>query len=98
MADPLLKNKFPERSLNQAVGVAAMCLQEEPSVRPLIGDVVAAITSLEVAPPDEPIPESLSPSKHTSQEVLSYPPTRQSQTISRRMATVIFSRAMKRNR
>lgn len=55
MADPLLKNKFPERSLNQAVGVAAMCLQEEPSVRPLISDVVAALTSLDV---DEPIPES----------------------------------------
>ncbi|MCD9559154.1 putative serine/threonine-protein kinase pbl26 [Datura stramonium] len=57
MADPLLKNKFPERSLNQAVGVAAMCLQEEPSVRPLISDVVAALTTLNV---DEPIPESLS--------------------------------------
>ncbi|KAF3650843.1 putative serine/threonine-protein kinase RLCKVII [Capsicum annuum] len=55
MADPLLKNKFPERSLNQAVGVAAMCLQEEPSVRPLIGDVVAALTTLDV---DEPIPDS----------------------------------------
>lgn len=55
MADPLLKNKFPERSLNQAVGVAAMCLQEEPSVRPLISDVVAALTTLNV---DEPIPDS----------------------------------------
>ncbi|XP_049366717.1 probable serine/threonine-protein kinase PBL25 [Solanum verrucosum] len=55
MADPLLKNRFPERSLNQAVGVAAMCLQEEPSVRPLISDVVAALTNLNV---DEPIPES----------------------------------------
>ncbi|XP_009608854.1 putative serine/threonine-protein kinase PBL25 [Nicotiana tabacum] len=71
MADPLLKNKFPERSLNQAVGVAAMCLQEEPSVRPLIGDVVAAITSLEVAPPDEPIPESLSPDKDSSDTEIS---------------------------
>ncbi|KAK4356726.1 hypothetical protein RND71_025697 [Anisodus tanguticus] len=57
MADPVLKNKFPERSLNQAVGIAAMCLQEEPSVRPLISDVVAALTTLDV---NEPIPESLS--------------------------------------
>lgn len=55
MADPLLKNKFPETSLNQVVGVAAMCLQEEPSVRPLISDVVAALTTLNM---DEPIPES----------------------------------------
>ncbi|KAJ8558461.1 hypothetical protein K7X08_005227 [Anisodus acutangulus] len=55
MADPVLKNRFPERSLNQAVGVAAMCLQEEPSVRPLISDAVAALTNLDV---NEPIPES----------------------------------------
>ncbi|CAL5364855.1 unnamed protein product [Camellia sinensis] len=46
LADPLLKGKFPERSLNQVVGVAAMCLQEEPSVRPLISDVVAALSFL----------------------------------------------------
>ncbi|TMW95579.1 hypothetical protein EJD97_008642 [Solanum chilense] len=66
MADPLLKNKFPERSLNQAVGVAAMCLQEEPSVRPLISDVVAALTTLNV---DEPIPESPpSPEKDNTDE------------------------------
>lgn len=48
-----------------------MCLQEEPSVRPLIGDVVAAITSLEVAPPDELIPESLSPEKVSSDREIS---------------------------
>lgn len=60
MADPLLKNKFPETSLNQVVGVAAMCLQEEPSVRPLISDVVAALTTLNM---DEPIPESPSSPK-----------------------------------
>ncbi|GMP21810.1 hypothetical protein CsSME_00000088 [Camellia sinensis var. sinensis] len=47
LADPLLKGKFPERSLNQVVGVAAMCLQEEPSVRPLISDVVAALSFLQ---------------------------------------------------
>lgn len=49
------------RSLNQAVGVAAMCLQEEPSVRPLIGDVVAALSFLQVAPQDEPVPEEPQP-------------------------------------
>lgn len=59
MADPLLKDDFPVRSLNQAVGVAAMCLQEEPSVRPLIGDVLAALSFLQVAPKDEPVPAGI---------------------------------------
>lgn len=58
MADPLLRGEFPETSLNQAVGVAAMCLQEEPSVRPLIGDVVAALSFLATAPPQKAIPAS----------------------------------------
>ncbi|RAL40319.1 hypothetical protein DM860_006389 [Cuscuta australis] len=61
LADPLLNKEFPVRSLNQAVGVAAMCLQEEPSVRPLIGDVVAALSFLQVAPQDEPVPEEPQP-------------------------------------
>lgn len=60
MADPLLKREFPERNLNQAVGIAAMCLQDEPSVRPLIGDLVSLLSFLSVAPPEEPIPPSLS--------------------------------------
>ncbi|XP_024969594.1 probable serine/threonine-protein kinase PBL24 [Cynara cardunculus var. scolymus] len=51
LADPQLHGAFPERSLNQAVGVAAMCVQEEPSVRPFISDVVAALGFLTVAPP-----------------------------------------------
>lgn len=34
------------RSLHQAVAVAAMCLNEEPSVRPLISDVVTALSFL----------------------------------------------------
>lgn len=60
MADPLLKMQFPERNLNQAVGIAAMCLQDEPSVRPLIGDVVTTLSFLTVAPPQEAIPATLS--------------------------------------
>ncbi|XP_057471922.1 receptor-like cytoplasmic kinase 185 isoform X2 [Actinidia eriantha] len=58
MADPLLEGKFPVKSLNQAVGVAAMCLQEEPSVRPLISDVVAALSFLTVAQ-DVGVPSAL---------------------------------------
>uniref|UniRef100_A0A0D3E3N8 Protein kinase domain-containing protein n=1 Tax=Brassica oleracea var. oleracea TaxID=109376 RepID=A0A0D3E3N8_BRAOL len=46
LADPLLRGEFPEKSLNQAVAVAAMCLNEEPMVRPLISDVVTALSFL----------------------------------------------------
>lgn len=64
MADPLLKKAFPMTSLNQAVGVAAMCLQEEASVRPLFGDVVAALSFLAVASTEEP-PVPTAPLKDT---------------------------------
>ncbi|KAL8462557.1 hypothetical protein ACS0TY_032759 [Phlomoides rotata] len=46
MADPLLEGKFPEKSLYQALAIAAMCLQEESSSRPLITDVVTALEFL----------------------------------------------------
>ncbi|XP_021900184.1 probable serine/threonine-protein kinase PBL24 [Carica papaya] len=46
MADPLLHRKFPERDLNQAVAIAAMCLQDEATARPLISDVVTALSFL----------------------------------------------------
>lgn len=52
MADPLLNGKYSIKSLNQAVGIAAMCLEEEPSVRPYIADVVAALSFLEITPQD----------------------------------------------
>ncbi|XP_061367164.1 probable serine/threonine-protein kinase PBL25 [Gastrolobium bilobum] len=50
LADPLLQGNFPMRSLHQAVAVAAMCLNEEPSVRPLISDVVTALSFLGTTP------------------------------------------------
>lgn len=50
LADPLLEGDFPVRGLNQAVAVAAMCLQEEAQVRPLISDVVTALSFLSVGP------------------------------------------------
>jgi len=46
MADPLLKDKYPIKSLYQALAVAAMCLQEEDETRPIISDVVTAIEFL----------------------------------------------------
>ncbi|XP_022991737.1 probable serine/threonine-protein kinase PBL25 [Cucurbita maxima] len=46
LADPLLGGDFPVRALNQAVAVAAMCLHEEAAARPLISDVVTALSFL----------------------------------------------------
>ncbi|KAL2482109.1 putative serine/threonine-protein kinase PBL25 [Forsythia ovata] len=72
MADPLLKREFPITSLNQAVGVAAMCLQDEPLVRPLISDIVAALSFLAVAPPDAPVPARLVPLLSSRVDTLSH--------------------------
>ncbi|KAK7269093.1 hypothetical protein RIF29_21809 [Crotalaria pallida] len=66
MADPLLNKQFPEKDLNQAVAIAAMCLQEEPEARPLMSDVLTALSFLSVAPPAEDIPPSLPPETSTS--------------------------------
>lgn len=71
MADPLLQGKYPVKGLYQALAVAAMCLQEEASTRPLISDVVTALEFLAVkdepdAIPREPNPVSNSP--HTNDE------------------------------
>ncbi|KAJ7565713.1 hypothetical protein O6H91_02G072200 [Diphasiastrum complanatum] len=46
MADPMLQGRFPLRCLYQALAVAAMCLQEHAATRPLIGDIVTALTYL----------------------------------------------------
>lgn len=46
MVDPLLEGKFPVRGLYQALAIAAMCTQEKPSMRPVIGDVVTALDFL----------------------------------------------------
>ncbi|KAH7543398.1 hypothetical protein FEM48_Zijuj02G0179800 [Ziziphus jujuba var. spinosa] len=62
MADPNLKNQFPEKDLNQAVAIAAMCLQEESAVRPLIGDVVVTLSFLSTTPPANPPPAAASAS------------------------------------
>ncbi|PNT74525.1 probable serine/threonine-protein kinase PBL7 isoform X3 [Brachypodium distachyon] len=46
MADPALKGQYPSRGLYQALAVAAMCVQEQPTMRPVIGDVVTALSYL----------------------------------------------------
>uniref|UniRef100_A0A0D3D2H9 Protein kinase domain-containing protein n=1 Tax=Brassica oleracea var. oleracea TaxID=109376 RepID=A0A0D3D2H9_BRAOL len=50
LADPSLEGVFPKKALNQAVAVAAMCLEEEATVRPLMSDVVTALGFLGTAP------------------------------------------------
>ncbi|KAL2247608.1 probable serine/threonine-protein kinase PBL23 [Sesamum indicum] len=46
MADPLLEGNYPEKALYQSLAIAAMCLQEEATTRPWIGDVVSALEYL----------------------------------------------------
>ncbi|KAG6516260.1 hypothetical protein ZIOFF_026715 [Zingiber officinale] len=49
LADPLLGEDYPERDLNQAIAVAAMCVQEEAAARPFMCDVVVALGHLTAA-------------------------------------------------
>lgn len=46
MADPGLQGRFPTRGLYQALAVASMCIQSEAASRPLIADVVTALSYL----------------------------------------------------
>lgn len=46
MADPMLQGQYPVRGLYQALSVAAMCVQEQPNMRPVMADVVTALTYL----------------------------------------------------
>eukprot|EP00262_Sarcandra_glabra_P003244 TRINITY_DN13861_c0_g1_i1.p1 TRINITY_DN13861_c0_g1~~TRINITY_DN13861_c0_g1_i1.p1 ORF type:complete len:464 (-),score=92.29 TRINITY_DN13861_c0_g1_i1:387-1778(-) len=46
LADPRLQGRYPMRGLYQALAVAHMCIQEQAATRPLIGDVVTALSYL----------------------------------------------------
>ncbi|XP_061353931.1 probable serine/threonine-protein kinase PBL7 isoform X2 [Gastrolobium bilobum] len=46
MADPMLQGQYPPRGLYQALAVAAMCVQEQANMRPVIADVVTALSYL----------------------------------------------------
>ncbi|XP_006653996.1 probable serine/threonine-protein kinase PBL25 [Oryza brachyantha] len=50
LVDPLLRGDYPKGDLDQAVAVASMCLQDEPSVRPYMSDTVAALGFLAEVP------------------------------------------------
>ncbi|XP_057779025.1 LOW QUALITY PROTEIN: probable serine/threonine-protein kinase PBL7 [Salvia miltiorrhiza] len=62
IADPALQGQYPTRGLYQALAIAAMCVQEQPNLRPMIADVVTALTYLssqkydsETHPPQNPL-------------------------------------------
>lgn len=42
----MLQGQYPTRGLFQALSIAAMCVQEHPNMRPVIADVVTALTYL----------------------------------------------------
>lgn len=46
LLDPHLEGLVPARCLHHAVAVTAMCLQEQPTYRPMIGDIVVALEYL----------------------------------------------------
>lgn len=46
IADPALQGRYPARGLYQALAIAAMCVQEQPNMRPMMADVVTALTYL----------------------------------------------------
>lgn len=52
LADPQLQGRYPMRGLYQALAVASMCIQEQAAARPLIGDVVTALSYLVNQPYD----------------------------------------------
>ncbi|XP_023525839.1 probable serine/threonine-protein kinase PBL21 isoform X1 [Cucurbita pepo subsp. pepo] len=46
LVDPLLEGCYPVRCLHHAIAIAAMCLQEQPTFRPIISDIVVALEYL----------------------------------------------------
>ncbi|KAF0923055.1 hypothetical protein E2562_003287 [Oryza meyeriana var. granulata] len=50
LVDPLLRGDYPDKDLNQAVALAAMCLYDEASVRPIMCDIVVALGFLAEVP------------------------------------------------
>lgn len=46
IADPELQGQYPPRGFYQALAVAAMCVHEQPDMRPVIADVVTALAYL----------------------------------------------------
>ncbi|XP_057781702.1 probable serine/threonine-protein kinase PBL5 isoform X2 [Salvia miltiorrhiza] len=69
MADPALEGRYPVRGLYQALAIAAMCIQEQPNIRPQIGDIVKALKYLASQPYDQC---NASPSSRRKKSVAGY--------------------------
>ncbi|KAJ6425003.1 hypothetical protein OIU84_025718 [Salix udensis] len=46
MVDPFLRGQYPIKGLYQSLAIAAMCVQEQPNMRPDVSDVVMALNYL----------------------------------------------------
>ncbi|KAK2975859.1 hypothetical protein RJ640_022647 [Escallonia rubra] len=46
IVDPTFQGQYPVRDLYQALIIAAMCVQDQPNLRPVIADVVTTLTYL----------------------------------------------------
>ncbi|XP_073270993.1 probable serine/threonine-protein kinase PBL5 [Primulina huaijiensis] len=46
IVDPALEGRYPVRGLYQAIGIAAMCVQEQPSLRPVVAEIDEALSFL----------------------------------------------------
>lgn len=66
MVDPLLEGQYPVRGLYQALAIAAMCVQEQPNMRPVTTDVVTALNYLASQKYDPQNPRSRKGSPSTS--------------------------------
>ncbi|KAJ4871920.1 putative serine/threonine-protein kinase RLCKVII [Raphanus sativus] len=66
MVDPLLQGQYPVRGLYQALAIAAMCVQEQPNMRPVVSDVVLALNFLAASKYDPNSPSSSSRRRNTS--------------------------------
>lgn len=72
MADPVLEGQYPVRGLYQALAIAAMCVQEQPNMRPLIADVVTALNYLasqKYDPLNNPVHQSSRRSSRTQRSI-----------------------------
>ncbi|KAL9238483.1 hypothetical protein vseg_012899 [Gypsophila vaccaria] len=65
LADPAMQGRFPMRCFHHAIAITAMCLQEQPTFRPLISDVLVALEYLASQPynPEASGSENRSPSQ-----------------------------------
>ncbi|KAK8945539.1 Serine/threonine-protein kinase PBS1 [Platanthera guangdongensis] len=50
LADPSLQGCYPAKAFHQLVVIASMCLQEQPHFRPIVADVVVALSHVASQP------------------------------------------------